>query len=172
MKLNELEKVINQYQEKLNDVTHSYQQKIGILENKIIDKELETGYSEYVAALSYLSVLYAQFPFIPNLQHCTVLNHPFNTHRHNSNELLLCLSDEKNSLSLTFLSRNQMNGGDEDDYSSSPTRTSDSADFSSDFSPERNPRSHLTSAKSIDVIREESFEDEEEDVLLELGGKR
>ena len=65
-----------------------------------------------------------------------------------------------------------MNGGDEDDYSSSPTRTSDSADFSSDFSPERNPRSHLTSAKSIDVIREESFEDEEEDVLLELGGKR
>ena len=77
MKLNELEKVINQYQEKLNDVTHSYQQKIGILENKIIDKELETGYSEYVAALSYLSVLYAQFPFISNLQHCTVLNHPF-----------------------------------------------------------------------------------------------
>ena len=64
-----------------------------------------------------------------------------------------------------------MNGGDEDDYSSSPTRTSDSAEFS-DFSPERNPRSHLTSAKSIDVIREESFEDEDEDVLLELGGKR
>ena len=45
VKLNELEKVINQYQEKLNDVTHSYQQKIGILENKIIDKELEKGYS-------------------------------------------------------------------------------------------------------------------------------
>lgn len=45
MKLNELEKVINQYQEKLNDVTQSYQQKIGILENKIIDKELEKGYT-------------------------------------------------------------------------------------------------------------------------------
>ena len=45
VKLNELEKVINQYQEKLNDVTQSYQQKIGILENKIIDKELEKGYT-------------------------------------------------------------------------------------------------------------------------------
>ena len=63
--------------------------------------------------------------------------------------------------------------GDEDDYSSSPTRTSDSADFS-DFSPERTPaiRSHLTSAKSIDVIREESFEDEDDTELLELGGRR
>ena len=45
VKLNELEKVINQYQEKLNDVTNSYQQKIGILENKIIDRELDKGYS-------------------------------------------------------------------------------------------------------------------------------
>ena len=54
VKLNELEKVINQYQEKLNDVTQSYQQKIGILENKIIDKELETGYSVYVASLSLI----------------------------------------------------------------------------------------------------------------------
>ena len=72
---------------------------------------------------------------------------------------------------ILFFFRNHVNGGDEDDYSSSPTRTSDSADFS-DFSPDRNPRSHLTSAKSIDVIREESFEDEDEDVLLELGGKR
>jgi len=45
VKLNELEKVINQYQDKLNDVTNSYQQKIGILENKIVDKELERGYS-------------------------------------------------------------------------------------------------------------------------------
>ena len=63
--------------------------------------------------------------------------------------------------------------GDEDDYSSSPTRTSDSVDFS-DFSPDRNPsvRSHLTSAKSIDVIREESFEDEDDTELMELGGKR
>ena len=75
--MNELEKVINQYQEKLNDVTQSYQQKIGILENKIIDKELETGYSVYVVSLSYRSFLYAQFPFILNIQHCTVLNHPF-----------------------------------------------------------------------------------------------
>ena len=57
VKLNELEKVINQYQEKLNDVTQSYQQKIGILENKIIDKELETGYSVYVVSLSLLSFL-------------------------------------------------------------------------------------------------------------------
>ena len=57
VKLNELEKVINQYQEKLNDVTQSYQQKIGILENKIIDKELETGYSVYVVSLSLI------FPF-------------------------------------------------------------------------------------------------------------
>ena len=44
VKLNELEKVINQYQDKLNDVTNSYQQKIGILENKIVDKEMEGGY--------------------------------------------------------------------------------------------------------------------------------
>ena len=57
VKLNELEKVINQYQEKLSDVTQSYQQKIGILENKIIDKELETGYSVYVVSLlSFLSL--------------------------------------------------------------------------------------------------------------------
>ena len=68
VKLNELEKVINQYQEKLNDVTQSYQQKIGILENKIIDKELETGYSVYVVSLSYLSFLYAPFPFILTLR--------------------------------------------------------------------------------------------------------
>ena len=44
VKMNELEKVINQYQDKLNDVTNSYQQKIGILENKIVDKEMEGGY--------------------------------------------------------------------------------------------------------------------------------
>ena len=45
VKLTELERVINQYQDKLNDVTNSYQQKIGILENEIIDKELEKGYT-------------------------------------------------------------------------------------------------------------------------------
>ena len=33
--------VINQYQDKLNEATSSYQQKIGILENKIIEKEME-----------------------------------------------------------------------------------------------------------------------------------
>ena len=170
VKLNELEKVINQYQEKLNDVTQSYQQKIGILENKIIDKELETGYSVYVVSLSYLSFLYAQLPFwISNTALFLIIH--FYTLRHKSNELLFCILRQKHILSHTFLSRNHVNGGDEDDYSSSPTRTSDSADFS-DFSPDRNPRSHLTSAKSIDVIREESFEDEDEDVLLELGGKR
>ena len=33
-------------QDKLADVTQSYQQKIGILETKIIDKELEKGYNK------------------------------------------------------------------------------------------------------------------------------
>ena len=58
--MNELEKVIAQYQDKLNDVTNNYQQKIGravhdnfwvfftmitgILENKIIDKEMAKDY--------------------------------------------------------------------------------------------------------------------------------
>ena len=60
--MNELEKVIAQYQDKLNDVTSNYQQKIGgtmfdvwstwtvnmliagILENKIIDKEMAKDY--------------------------------------------------------------------------------------------------------------------------------
>ena len=42
-------------------------------------------------------------------------------------------------------------------------------DFS-DLSPERNPRAHLASAKSINVIREDD-EDEEDDVLLELSHK-
>jgi hypothetical protein len=36
--------VINQYQEKLQDVTSNYQQKIGILENRIIEKEMEKSY--------------------------------------------------------------------------------------------------------------------------------
>ena len=43
-------------------------------------------------------------------------------------------------------------------------------DFS-DFSPDRNPRSHLTSAKSIDVIKEDDEDiddDESDDVLIEL----
>jgi len=64
--------------------------------------------------------------------------------------------------------------GDEDDYSSSPSRdrSGDSGVDFSDFSPERNPRSHLTSAKSIDVIKEddEDIDDDDEidDVLIEL----
>jgi hypothetical protein len=37
--------VINQYQEKLQDVTSNYQQKIGILEHKIIEKEMEKSYT-------------------------------------------------------------------------------------------------------------------------------
>ena len=41
-------KVINKYQEQLANVTDNYQQKIGILENKIIEKELERSYSGYV----------------------------------------------------------------------------------------------------------------------------
>ena len=54
--------------------------------------------------------------------------------------------------------------GDEDDFL-------DRSDVDlSDLSPERNPRSHLASAKSIDVIREDD-EDEEDDVLLELSHK-
>ena len=57
--------------------------------------------------------------------------------------------------------------GEEDDF----LDRSDSIDLS-DLSPERNPRSHLTSAKSIDVIREDDEEeDEEDDVLLELSQK-
>ena len=42
----------------------------------------------------------------------------------------------------------------------------------SSLSPDRpNPRAHLASAKSIDVIREddEEEEDESDDVLIELG---
>ena len=63
-----------------------------------------------------------------------------------------------------------MNG--DDDYSS-PTRekSSDSGVELPEYSPDRNPRSHLTSAKSIDVIREDDEEedDESDDVPLDLG---
>ena len=37
--------VINQYQDRLSDVTNNYQQKIGILENKILEREMEKGFS-------------------------------------------------------------------------------------------------------------------------------
>ena len=45
VKMSELERVISQYQDKLTEVTSSYQQKIGILETRIIDKEMEKGYT-------------------------------------------------------------------------------------------------------------------------------
>ena len=66
-----------------------------------------------------------------------------------------------------------MNGGDDEDYNSSPSRdrSVDSGVEFSDFSPDRNPRSHLTSAKSIDVIKEDDEDiddDESDDVLIEL----
>ena len=66
-----------------------------------------------------------------------------------------------------------MNGGDHEDYNSSPSRdmSGDSGVDFSDFSPDRNPRSHLTSAKSIDVIKEDDEDiddDESDDVLIEL----
>ena len=64
--------------------------------------------------------------------------------------------------------------GDDDDYNSSPSRdrSNDSGVEFSDYSPERNPRSHLTSAKSIDVIREDDEDvddDESDDVPLNIG---
>ena len=69
--------------------------------------------------------------------------------------------------------RGYMNG-DDDDYNSSPSRdrSNDSGVEFSDYSPERNPRSHLTSAKSIDVIREDDEDvddDENYDVPLNIG---
>jgi len=102
VKMNELEKVIAQYQDKLNDVTSNYQQKIGILEEKIIDKEMDKDY---------------------------------------------------------------LNGNDEEYLSDS-----DLSDLGG--SPKRTlQRSAMTnSAKSIDVIREEEDE-EEDDVFLELRKK-
>merc|ERR1719474_2345314 len=101
--MNELEKVIAQYQDKLNDVTNNYQQKIGILENKIIDKEMAKDYVN---------------------------------------------GDEED-----YLSDSQ----DLNDQPPSPTRTLQRSSLAS-------------SAKSIDVIREEEDEDED-DVLIELHKK-
>ena len=39
VKMNELEKVIAQYQDKLNDVTSNYQQKIGMLFFNLVDMD-------------------------------------------------------------------------------------------------------------------------------------
>ena len=39
--------MISQYQDKLTDVTTNYQQKINILENKIVDKEMEKDFPKY-----------------------------------------------------------------------------------------------------------------------------
>ena len=77
-------------------------------------------------------------------------------------------------LALCLYSRNHMNG-DDDNYGYSPNRdkpgeTLDFGDYPS--SPERSSRSHLTSAKSIDVIREDDEDeddDESDDVPLDIG---
>ena len=65
--------------------------------------------------------------------------------------------------------------GDDDSYDYSPSREKtigETVDFG-DYppSPERSSRSHLASAKSIDVIREddEDEDDESDDVPLDLG---
>merc|ERR1719242_654569 len=42
-KLNELERVIANYQEKLDAVTTNYQEKVSILERKLVDKEITNG---------------------------------------------------------------------------------------------------------------------------------
>ena len=40
--LGELQKTVDRYQDKLSSVTEDYQQKIGILEDKIVRKDLGT----------------------------------------------------------------------------------------------------------------------------------
>ena len=67
--------------------------------------------------------------------------------------------------SKSFISYFSIVNGDDDDFLG---HSSDSIDLSN-LSPERNPRSQLTSAKSIAVIRED--EEEEDDVLVELSQK-
>merc|ERR1711997_217184 len=42
-KLNELERVIANYQEKLDAVTTNYQEKVSILERKLVDKDMTNG---------------------------------------------------------------------------------------------------------------------------------
>jgi len=42
-KLNELERVIASYQEKLDAVTTNYQEKVSILERKLVDKDMTNG---------------------------------------------------------------------------------------------------------------------------------
>ena len=40
-KLNEMERMLSQYQEKLETVTNNYEEKVTILENRLVDRELE-----------------------------------------------------------------------------------------------------------------------------------
>ena len=40
-KMNEMERMLSQYQEKLDNVTSSYEEKVNILENRLVDREME-----------------------------------------------------------------------------------------------------------------------------------
>ena len=40
-KLNEMERMLNQYQEKLETVTNNYEEKVTILENRLVDREMD-----------------------------------------------------------------------------------------------------------------------------------
>ena len=39
--MNEMERMLSQYQEKLDNVTSSYEEKVNILENRLVDREME-----------------------------------------------------------------------------------------------------------------------------------
>ena len=39
--MNEMERMLSQYQEKLDNVTTSYEEKVNILENRLVDREME-----------------------------------------------------------------------------------------------------------------------------------
>ena len=40
-KLNEMERMLSSYQEKLETVTSNYEEKVNLLENRLVDKEIE-----------------------------------------------------------------------------------------------------------------------------------
>merc|ERR1719510_1134815 len=42
-KMNEMERIIQSYQEKLDSVTSNYQEKVNILERKLVDKDMGNG---------------------------------------------------------------------------------------------------------------------------------
>lgn len=46
-KLDEMERMVASYQEKLDNVTSSYQEKVNILENRLVDKELDKSASAH-----------------------------------------------------------------------------------------------------------------------------